>query len=1174
MKSPFPRSLKALCLLPFLFFGGLFPLYPQEAGGGAGAIPGGAAPTAAESPGETAAESPDGALAEGADGALAEAADEAGAEAADEASAEDKAAAAANSILEMDIRTSTLAELASWCRSLGLSEGGGKEELAGRLRRHFGLAPPAQEAAEGSSDKKVITIESARSTEYFTLDVVDEEYARLRGDVIVSLKDGEAVHRISAWEILYNRTRNTMSASGGVVYIKEEGDTRETFRGESITVNLDDWSTVFMDGVSERSLASDNTTYRFAGTLITRSDEDVTVLTRAEISNASNEEALWSLSASKLWLLPGSDWAVLNAVLKVGQIPVLWIPAFFFPADEILFHPVVGYRSREGNFVQTTTYILGRPKAAATSESSISKILGNSADNEKVREGLFLRSTGRKSRDPNDTRLSVLFDGYANLGAYLGTELALPAKGIFGALDLSLGLGLTRNIYLIGSSYYTPFEQSDGVSEWNSSRFFSIPIPLRYRLNTSGSLSGAYGSLSWGFPFYADPYVDRDFLNRSEEMDWFGMLEDSSSSTQLASTTETILGPYEWRLSGSISPKVGFLSPFVTSLSVSSLSSTVAFRTRNSTLRTDNASPERVFFFPDKFTIASITAAIAGTPLTLGGAKTASASSTPAAGSASAAGSAAAAEGEGPLRHIGIPRSPWETPAEEKTAPPGSDPYSLSPPALSQRFDFLQGGGPKFTIDYRFSPSLASELQFRSSQQNWPEIEEIDWGEISSILSTFRTDGSLTFALTEPNTALYASSLRLFGNASWQDYSLINEGAEEFDTPAKVDAARLRVNNATFYTTSSEFITTIKPLYWDPVWGGSNLQYTLRGLMVKSVFDGTKPEPAWDTVYGKWDKEDLDAHQVAANIAASVMDKTQNFSLVAEIPPEEPTLSGDLTLRAWISETNVKQKILNPYEDPSFDPFSFTETLRFATGYSAQQSVVYDPKLEEFTNLNSSLTLGGFSASFSAARIRTYFLEPGQGWLLSPDPEKLNPRDFRLAYSRSFKQENLWYRRLSFQVNLNTSLSFDLQRYTYSRFNFSLGFTLGLAKFLDLSFSATSENSVVFRYFQDLPFFQLDADLPGEKNLFTDLLNSFRFDDESLRKSSGFKLKSFNLAITHYLGDWNAKFGVTLSPYLDQTTFPYQYKFNNQISFLIQWIPISEIKTEIIYDKDAFVRKQ
>ncbi|MDR0390014.1 MAG: hypothetical protein LBH73_08080, partial [Spirochaetaceae bacterium] len=300
-------------------------------------------------------------------------------------------------ILEID--TSTLGELAAWARELGLGEGGSRESLAQRIRAHLGL--PASEAREGGETQRIITIESARNTEYFTLEVVNEEYARLSGNVRISLKDGETIHQIEAGEILFNRTRNLLSATGGVSYRREEGDTVETFRGESIVMDLDNWAGTFMDGISERSLAGDEQAYRFEGEIISRTGEDVTVLRKAKITNAKNKEAYWSINASKLWLLPGSDFAVFNAVLKVGEIPLLYFPFFFYPADELVFHPVLGYRSREGSFLQTTTYLLGRPTASSSEENSITKILGNNDDMERKREGLFLRSTGKKVSDPN-----------------------------------------------------------------------------------------------------------------------------------------------------------------------------------------------------------------------------------------------------------------------------------------------------------------------------------------------------------------------------------------------------------------------------------------------------------------------------------------------------------------------------------------------------------------------------------------------------------------------------------------------------------------------------------------------------------------------------------------------------------------------------------------------------
>lgn len=1072
-------------------------------------------------------------------------------------------------ILELDIKTSTLNELASWCRTLGLSEGGGREDLANRLRDYYQIKN-SQAGTQGGetppSNRKTIIIESARSTEYFTLEAVDEEYARLRGDVLVTLKDGEAVHRIQAWEILYNRTRNIMSASGGVEYIKEEGDTRETYRGESITVNLDDWSSIFMDSVSERSLKNGDTVYRFSGTLITRNNEEVTILTNSEITTGGAGESYWSIGASKLWLLPGSDWAILNAVLKVGNIPVLYIPFFFYPANEIIFHPVLGTRSREGNFIQTTTYILGRPQSSSTSESSITKILGNSVDNEKIREGLFLRSTGKKSTDPNDTRLSMLADWYANMGGYLGTEAAFPRKGILGAQTISAGLGFTRNIYLITpSNVYSPFSSYVSSSEWNKSRMFSLDVPFRYRMEAKGSLSGAYGSLNWNFPFYSDRYVNRDFLNRSEEMDWFKMLKEGTQSSE--DYLSSYLGSYSWQLGSSISPKVAVLNPYISSLSISNISSSVSFGNRaagssGATARPNpHTSPDDSFFFPDKLTILSVSASVQGNPLQIP--RTPQAKSRP---SQTSPGQAEALED--PFKNIGVPHSPWAVPEEGEAAGTSVDPYHLTPPFLSQKFDLPKFGSARFTIDYRFSPAGASELQFRSNSTNWPAREDVDWGEVSSILTSLRTDGSISFSLTDVNTSAYTTSFRLNGNAAWQGYSFMNEESEDYDTQAERDNAERRVNAATLFTTSAENVTTIKPFFRNSVWSNTSFQYTLRGLMAKSVFNNSVNDPDWDVEWGEWHRDKLETHHLQANINASIMNKEQTLSLTSELPPKQNTFTGNATFRVWISETTASQKVINPFEsDRKFDPFTFAETLRFASNYHATHRFVFDPDLEEFTSMTSSLTLNKFTASFSAIRSKPYELIPGQGWQSVTGTEQLNPRELRFAYSDTFTKSGLWKNRFSFSIVPSTNLTFDLQRYSYSKLDFSLGFRISISKFLDLELSTSSENQVIMRYLQDLPFVNLPQEIPGEKNFFVDLINSFRFDDEQLRRNSGFKMKSFNLSLTHHLGDWTAKLGWTISSYLP--TGSRTYKFNNAISFIVQWIPISEVKTDIYYNKDV-----
>ncbi|MDR2181384.1 MAG: LPS-assembly protein LptD, partial [Treponema sp.] len=679
-------------------------------------------------------------------------------------------------VIERDIETSSLLELADWCRSLGLSESGGREELAARLRSHFSItaeaAVPAAEAAvpaaetaapaaetaapaaetaapaaeasapaaetgeEAAKAPVVITIESAQTTEYFTVEDIHEEYARLKGGVAVSLKDGEIVHRIEAGEILYNRTRKLMTATGGVKYEKQDGDTRQTFTGEGITINLDTWSTAFMKGISDRGITGGETSYRFAGEVISRSGEDSTVLRRAEITNGSDDEAYWSINASKLGLLPGLEWVVLNAVIKVGKIPVLYLPVFFYPGNEILFHPVFGYRTREGTYLQTTTYLLGRPSGGSQSEesveSTITSIMGSGEGMEKTREGVFLRSTGRRARSADETRLSLLADAYTNLGYYVGSELSVPARGHFGQFTLSAGLGLSRDIAQ-HSGIFTPFPPDSGSSShWNRAKIFDTEVPFRYRFATTGSVSGSQGwinqaNLSWSFPFYSDPYIDNDFMHRSEDSSLFNIIKTATTPDTTINTDS--ISTYEWRLSGDIGLSVPALAPFISTLSVNSAASALSFDNKASDPAPSSAlsyPPDRYFFYPTKLTAYSLSASLGGTLLSIGGAGEPS----------------AAAGGEVEIPGAGKALPPWGVSGQEAAESGGTE---LTPPPLSRSTVTPLREGNHFTVDYRINPSAASEIKYNSG--SWLNKDDIDWGDYASQLFSFRTDANAGMTL-------------------------------------------------------------------------------------------------------------------------------------------------------------------------------------------------------------------------------------------------------------------------------------------------------------------------------------------------------------------------------------------------------------------------------------------
>jgi len=1052
---------------------------------------------------------------------------------------------------EMEIKTSTLSELAFWCRTLGLPENGTREELSQRLRQHFSLPQVSQE----ESGRRTIIIEHAQTTEYFTIDVINEDYARLKGNVSLSLQEGGSLHKIRADEILFNRTRNILTARGNVVYEKTGDGSIETFRGENITVNIDTWSSILLDGSSARELENDGNAYLFSGSVISHNDDDVTVINSAKITNASNEDALWSINASRLWLLPGNDFAVLNAVLKVGEIPVLYLPFFYFPGDTLLFHPVIGYRSREGGFVQTTTYLIGQPRSDNEETSSISRILGNTGNMETERNGLFLRRTGRRIYDPDSLSLKFIFDYYVNLGFYTGLDLLVPKTGILNPLELSIGLGFTRTIYEDG--IYTPYSPNyGGMYDWNKSNLFSQEVPFRYRMNFQSSISAKYGSLNWSIPFYSDPYVSSDFLNRSEYMDWLNIIqEDSDIFSEIRS--------YQWHINGNINPVITALNPFITRLNVSNISTTLSFKTlKDDYISTHNKySPGRLFYAPDKFTIYNITGAIAGSPLTLGGAqKSASSSLT------------GIKETDDPLGGIGTPVSPWQT--DEENASGESIQDILSPPVISQRFSLPAAENTSFGISYQLTPASSTELQFMSG--NWKTYKDVDWSEIQSVLSSFNGTGSLSFSLDHTN-GLFSNVFTFSGNGVLRNYGFLNE--EAYPAKGALDEARRQQYSQTNYASFYAYNGNIRPFYRSQIFSQTGIQYSFRGTLVRSKrYSGTnwpELEPQW----GSWVKEEraagqdilgLTIHRLTFNLAANILNYQQNISLSTELPPLDALISFNATFRFLFSETNVNFRIEGPNPSLKKDewtvkPVYITETLKFNESISFIFNMIIKPEEDnDITNIAASLSLWNFKASFTALKTREHvFTIPG-GWKQQGEPVLL-PSELLFSYKNSFAQKQVIKNILYFSINVDSSLSFNLQKYTSSNFQLTLGINAVIPGLLELSLSATSTNSSVWRYFKGVPgmedMTQMYPDGP-QNNVLIDLLYSFNFFDEAMRRTSAFKIQKLEFKAVHFLGDWTAELGISMYPYQHELERQ-KFQIATDFHFIVTWRPISEIKSEI-----------
>ena len=115
-------------------------------------------------------------------------------------------------------------------------------------------------------------------------------------------------------------------------------------------------------------------------------------------------------------------------------------------------------------------------------------------------------------------------------------------------------------------------------------------------------------------------------------------------------------------------------------------------------------------------------------------------------------------------------------------------------------------------------------------------------------------------------------------------------------------------------------------------------------------------------------------------------------------------------------------------------------------------------------------------------------------------------------------------------------------------------------EFWDFSFGASSRNDVIARYFQKA--LHLPVVIPGNTNVFTDLLHSFYFGNRAKREASGFKLQSLDIGFTHYLKDWTLKLNCEIKPQQKTEGKRKYYVFTPTITFAVEWKPIGDIKVE------------
>ncbi|MBQ1711249.1 MAG: LPS-assembly protein LptD, partial [Treponema sp.] len=498
-----------------------------------------------------------------------------------------------------------------------------------------------------AQDVKVttITINNARQTSYSKSEETGNETIVLEGSVELEVKKDSASSTIKADRITYDRVTEMLYAEGSVeITSTNSAFGEETTTADSLLLNTSTLEGIF-DGGKVIQSQNDSLNLPSGSTLIVfskrfgKTSNDIIAFKNSSLTFCDEDDPHWRIDATRTWLLPGGEFAFFNALLYVGNVPVMYLPAFYYPKDELIFNPVFSYRRREGYSIQTTTYIWGRKPLDSSSSSSTSSsttsdkfaglynFIKPTKLKEQVREGLILHNLDQDYTGSTSEYAKIMADWYSKLGLMVGFDTKFsPAKKYLTDVRIQADIGLSNTVFLDTSTYNYNIYSSSGVIYKDEASFLGIKTPFRYSGDLELTLSNPF-SMKLSLPIYSDPFYNYDFkTNRSENMDWIAyFLENTTSTETTEAVTVSEVSSYMWQLTTSSSPNLpDFIKPYISSFSVNtnsyvnlaSKSASTKSMTYKGITPTDNwssYSPTRKFYYPSLITPLSVNMSISGT---------------------------------------------------------------------------------------------------------------------------------------------------------------------------------------------------------------------------------------------------------------------------------------------------------------------------------------------------------------------------------------------------------------------------------------------------------------------------------------------------------------------------------------------------------------------------------
>ena len=1095
-----------------------------------------------------------------------------------------------------------------------------------------------------------ITITNARQTTYEkndnskTADGNKEEQDSivLEGSVEISVKKGSTVSEIKADKVTYDRKTEMLFAEGNVeILTKSSSAGGETTTASSLLMNTSTLEGIFEDGrvVQTKSdalnLPSGSTLIVFSD-IFGKSEDNTIAFKNSSLTFCDAEDPHWHIDASRTWLLPGGEFAFLNALLYVGPVPVLYFPAFYYPKDELIYNPVFGSRQREGKYIQTTLYLKGRkPLTTSTNKSTSSTSSSTSSSEsaseeslkavynfmkptelkEQERQGLMLHNLDKSYSGDTSTYIKLLGDWYTNLGGMVGLEGKLrPSKEYITNLDFNVLLGFSNTVFYNGSDYSSI--STKGNTWYDKSNFLGLKLPFRYGANLDFTLSKPF-KLSISLPVYSDPYFYGDFKTRDESMDWISYLIDLSNDSEDSNSSkvsQNSVSNLVWKLDASYSPKLpSVVKPYLNSLSFSLKSSINinSLQKDDTALQEDSRykedsewktyTPERTFYYPSQVNPANASLSLNGTlfqwPLkqVTADAKKVEYPSALSKPDDLKTESQLAAEEEKRKKEEEQKKTETtgETAAKAETL---SLPVPVLPELSTPSSSAVTISGLTYKLDYNANANISTQIAYSSTDKDGKKYlktpEDFEWDKVRSSMYTIKIPLSLSSNLGYGGS-FFTMKNSLSYDPLWQDHP---------NTDGYSDKERKNLVKADYSAQARNLTNTnsisIKPFAYIPMFSDTGVTWNNTMKLYRKKFTGDADNPDWETKWLDWDDtESITAHSLSLTLGMKEIDSKfkQTLTFSSTLKPLTAKYTGSLNLVFPYVNFSMSTGVYEKSKDDStlqFNPLQqslsvslFNSKLKLSESFNYVYNDNTENKDSHPESLSLSLTYKQLSVAFKSSYVYKYDLfiekpnEDSKKGYVQRKEKEFTPYSASLSYSLPSKTYYQWFNRISWAPGLSTNINYDFIKPTNSYFQISPSITFNINNFFKLTFSATSRNSSIYWYFQDNGKYSTDS-FYGDNfatKIFADLLqstgiygiNGWGWEDGAFRKNretSGFKLKSLNLTITHNLHDWDFNMTCKFEPKIVKANGTQKYVFDPYVSIGIVWNPMQSIKTNLTHE--------